>query len=397
LLARKFVRIRILQTSEGTVFGGFLVVIDRLDDEYYMRLALELAAKARGQTGVNPVVGCVIVKAGRIVGLGSHLRRGEAHAEIHALKMAGEEARGATVYVTLEPCSHYGRTPPCADRLIEAGVGRVVAAATDPNPRVSGTGLRKLEAAGIDTASGVLEAESRRLNEAYEKYIRTGMPFVTLKAGSTLDGRLSAGSGDSRWVTGEDSRSGAHTLRHWHDGIMIGAGTALKDDPSLTTRTPAPGLHPTRIVVDSRLKLPPHLKLFTDGQAPTIVLAAADADSGKRRELEAAGVEVIGCAAAEGHIDLRDAMRKLGEREIGSVLLEGGGKLNGAMLEAGLVDKIVVFFAPKIVGSGGTPLFDHPVAGRMAEAIKLARIEIERYGDDWCVTGYPERPAQGGE
>jgi len=179
--------------------------------------------------------------------------------------------------------------------------------------------------------------------------------------------------------------------------VPVGAGTALKDDPSLTTRTPAPGLHPTRIVVDSRLKLPPHLKLFTDGLAPTIVLAAADADSGKRRELEAAGVEVIGCAAAEGRIDLRDAMRKLGGREIGSVLLEGGGKLNGAMLEAGLVDKIAVFFAPKIVGSGGTPLFDHPVAGRMSEAIKLARIEIERYGDDWCVTGYPERTAQGGE
>jgi len=372
-------------------------VIDRLDDEYYMRLALELAAKARGQTGVNPVVGCVIVKDGRIVGLGSHLRRGEAHAEIHALKMAGEEARGATVYVTLEPCSHYGRTPPCADRLIEAGVGRVVAAATDPNPKVSGTGLAKLRAAGIETVSGVLEAESRKLNEAFEKYIRTGLPFVTLKAGATLDGRLAAGSGDSRWVTGEESRAAVHTLRHWHDAIMIGAGTALKDDPSLTTRTPVPGLHPVRIVVDSQLRLPLHLKLFTDGQAPTIVLAAVDADSGRRRALEAAGAEVISCAAQGGRVDLRDAMRKLGEREIGSVLLEGGGRLNGAMLQGGLVDKIAVFFAPKIVGSGGIPLFDWPIAERMAEAVELTRIVIEQYGDDWCVTGYPEQSAQGGD
>jgi len=372
-------------------------VIERLDDEYYMRLALELAAKARGQTGVNPVVGCVIVKDGRIVGLGSHLKRGEAHAEIHALNMAGGEARGATVYVTLEPCSHHGRTPPCADRLIAAGVARVVAAATDPNPKVSGSGLAKLREAGIETISGVLEAESRKLNEAFEKYIRTGLPFVTLKAGATMDGRLAAGSGDSKWVTGEASREAVHMLRHRHDAIMIGAGTALRDDPSLTTRPPAPGLNPVRVVVDTRLRLPLHLKLFTDGQAPTIVLAAEGADGGQRSALEAAGVEVIGCANDDGRIDLRDAMRKLGEREIGSVLLEGGGKLNGAMLEAGLIDKVAIFYAPKIVGSAGTPLFDRPVAERMAEAITLAGIEVERYGEDWCVTGYPERPARGGE
>ena len=372
-------------------------MIDRLDDEYYMRLALELAAKARGQTGVNPVVGCVIVKDGRIVGLGSHLRRGEAHAEIHALNMAGDEARGATVYVTLEPCSHHGRTPPCADRLIGAGVARVVAAATDPNPKVSGRGLAKLREAGIETACGLLEPESRKLNEAFEKYIRTGLPFVTLKAGATMDGRLAAGSGDSRWVTGEASREAAHTLRHRHDAIMIGAGTALRDDPSLTTRTPVPGLNPVRVVVDSRLTLPLHLKLFTDGQAPTIVLAAEEANGGKRGRLEAAGVEVVGCKADGSRIDLRDAMRKLGEREIASVLLEGGGKLNGAMLEAGLIDKVAIFYAPKIVGGAGTPLFDAGLADRMAEAVRLVRIEIERYGDDWCVTGYPERPDRGGE
>lgn len=374
-------------------------MIERMDDEFYMRLALELAAKARGQTGVNPVVGCVIVKDGRIVGIGSHLRRGEAHAEVHALRMAGDEARGAVVYVTLEPCSHYGRTPPCADRLIEAGVSRVVAAALDPNPKVAGSGLAKLRDAGIETASGVLEAEARSLNEAFEKYIRTGLPFVTLKAGATLDGRLAARSGDSRWVTGSKAREAVHTLRHRHDAIMIGAGTAAADDPSLTTRTPAGGLHPIRVVMDSRLRLPLHRKLFRDGEAPTIVLAAANADPAKRQALEAAGVEVIACPAAgpDGRIDLRAAMQALGEREIGSVLLEGGGKLNGAMLEAGLIDKAVIFFAPKIVGSGGTALFDFPGPAKMAEAFRLERVEIEQYGEDWCITGYPAAVERGGD
>lgn len=371
-------------------------MIERINDEYYMRLALELAAKAQGQTGINPVVGCVIVKEGRIVGLGSHLRRGEGHAEVHALRMAGDEARGAAAYVTLEPCTHYGKTPPCADRLIEAGVTRVVVAATDPNPKVSGTGLAKLRAAGIEVDSGVLEAESRALNEPFEKYIRTGMPFVTLKSASTVDGRIASRESDSKWVTGAEAREAVHALRHRHDAIMIGAGTAAADDPSLTTRLPVPGIHPVRVVVDAKLRLSPKLKLFTDGAAPTIVLTGPDAPQERRLALEAAGIEVIPCAGEGGRIDLCDAMRKLGERELSSVLLEGGGKLNGAMLEAGLIDKAVIFFAPKIIGGSGPGLFDFPGFARMKDAIRLERVDITRYGDDWCVTGYPVYEREGG-
>lgn len=372
-------------------------MIERINDEFYMRLAIELAAKMQGQTGINPVVGCVIVKEGRITGLGSHLRRGEGHAEVQALRMAGGEARGATAYVTLEPCSHYGKTPPCADRLVEAGVSRVVVAATDANPKVAGSGLAKLQAAGIDVVSGVLEAEARALNEPFEKYIRTGLPFVTLKSASTLDGRMASRESDSKWITGPEAREAVHALRHRHDAIMIGAGTAAADDPSLTTRLPVPGIHPVRVVVDSRLALSPHLKLFTDGEAPTIVLATAQAEPDKKRALASAGVEVIECAGEDGRVDLRDAMRRLGERELCSVLLEGGGTLNGAMLAAGLIDKAVIFYAPKVIGGSGPALFDFPGFERMRDAIQLDRVELARYGDDWAVTGYPVYNGRGGD
>jgi len=363
-------------------------LIESIDDAYYMRLALELAAKAQGQTGINPVVGCVIVKEGRIVGIGSHLKRGSGHAEVHALAMAGDHAEGATAYVTLEPCSHYGKTPPCADRLIAAKVARVVVAATDPNPKVSGEGLAKLRAAGIEAEAGLLEAESRALNEAFEKYITTGRPFVTLKAASTLDGRLAAKTGDSRWVTSAAAREAVHALRHRHNAIMVGADTAAADDPSLTTRLSVPGLHPVRIVVDSKLRLPEGLRMFSDSEAPTIVLATAGADAAKRSRLESQGVEVLTCGDGV-RVDLESAMAQLGQREIASILLEGGGRLNGAMLEAGLIDKAVIFYAAKVIGGSGPGLFDFDGFDRMADAIRLARISVETYGEDWCVTGYP--------
>ncbi len=363
-------------------------MIEAINDAYYMRLAIDVAAKAQGQTGINPVVGCVIVKEGRIVGIGSHLKRGSGHAEVHALSMAGEAAEGATAYVTLEPCSHYGKTPPCADRLIASKVARVVVAALDPNPRVSGTGIAKLRAAGIEVEAGIMEQESRLLNEAFEKYITTGLPFVTLKSASTLDGRLAAKTGDSRWITSEEAREAVHALRHRHDAIMIGADTAAADDPSLTTRLPVPGLHPVRIVVDSRLRLPTGLRLFSDRQAPTIVLATEAADASRRSELEAQGVEVLLCGDGS-HVDLNNAMKQLGEREIASILLEGGGRLNGAMLEAKLIDKAMIFYAAKVIGGSGPGLFDFGGFDRMADAIRFDRLAVEMYGSDWCVTGYP--------
>ncbi|OXM16703.1 bifunctional diaminohydroxyphosphoribosylaminopyrimidine deaminase/5-amino-6-(5-phosphoribosylamino)uracil reductase RibD [Paenibacillus herberti] len=366
-------------------------MIELIDDRYYMELALQMAAKTSGQTSINPVVGCVVVKDGRIVGIGAHLKRGEGHAEVHALQMAGEEARGATVYVTLEPCSHFGRTPPCSDRIIETGAARVVVAAQDSNPLVAGSGVAKLRAAGIEVVTGVLEEQSNRLNEAFVKFISTRLPYVTLKTASTLDGRIASKTGDSRWITGPQAREAVHALRHRHMGIMVGIGTVLADDPSLTTRLPVQGLHPLRIVVDSSLRLPLGSKLVQNREAPTLVLTAAAADTGREAALREAGVDVLRCGSGS-RVDLAQAMRLLGEREIGSILLEGGGQLNGSMLEAGLVDRIRLFMAPKIIGGAEAPSsFQFDGFSRMAEAIELEDMELEHYGRDICISGKPVR------
>lgn len=358
-----------------------------LNDAFYMRLALELAEGTAGQTSTNPAVGCVVVKQGRIVGMGAHLRKGEAHAEVHALNMAGAEAAGSTVYVTLEPCSHHGRTPPCCDRLIRENVKRVVVAMADPNPRVAGTGLARLRAHGIEAEVGLMEERARRLNESYLKYMATGLPFVTLKSALTLDGRMAAASGHSRWITGAAAREAVHVLRHRHQGIMVGKGTVLQDDPALTTRLSVPALQPVRIVVDSNLQLPDTLRIFDD-EAPTWIVTTQRSSPEAERRLRAAGAEVIRCGEGE-RVDLQEAMKELGRREIGSILLEGGGALNGAMLQAGLVDKLMLFYAAKIIGADGVPAFAFDGLERMSDALSLSEVAIERYGEDWCVTGYP--------
>ncbi|CAM3967564.1 bifunctional diaminohydroxyphosphoribosylaminopyrimidine deaminase/5-amino-6-(5-phosphoribosylamino)uracil reductase RibD [Paenibacillus alkaliterrae] len=363
--------------------------MDILNDEYYMRLALEIAAKAAGQTGINPVVGCVVVKEGRIIGIGTHLKRGTGHAEVHALQMAGDEAEGATVYVTLEPCSHYGKTPPCCERIIAAKAARVVVAAGDPNPQVSGKGISRLREEGIDVAVGVLEQDSQQMNEKFNKYITTKMPFVTLKTASTLDGKIASHTGDSRWVTGAVAREQVHTLRHQHEAIMVGIGTVLADDPLLNTRASVPAINPVRIIVDSTLRLPLSARVVTDRSIRTIVLASGHAAVDKRKSLEAAGVEVMECGN-EAKVDLEIAMQKLGELEIGSILLEGGGLLNGAMLEAGLIDKIMLYFAAKIIGGEQAPgTFSFNGFEKMADAIELEQVKVEMAGEDICVTGYP--------
>ncbi|EFM09831.1 riboflavin biosynthesis protein RibD [Paenibacillus curdlanolyticus YK9] len=362
-----------------------------LNDAFYMRLALQMAQGATGQTSINPVVGCVIVKEGRIIGMGAHLKRGEGHAEVNALRMAGDEAEGATAYVTLEPCSHYRKkTPPCCDRLIEARIARVVVAAQDPNPQVAGTGVEKLRAAGIAVSVGLLAEESHAMNERYNKYILSRLPFVTLKTASTLDGRIAAKTGDSRWITGPASREAVHTMRHQHDGIMVGIGTLLADDPQLTTRLEVPALHPARIIVDSALRIPLDARVVTDGMARTIVLTTTAANPEKRSSLQAAGVEIVDCGDGP-HVNLTEAMRLLGDMEIGSILLEGGGQLNGAMLAAGLVDKISLFFAPKLIGGGEASPAAFVFEGfeKMADAITLESTRYEQYGDDIAVIGYP--------
>jgi diaminohydroxyphosphoribosylaminopyrimidine deaminase/5-amino-6-(5-phosphoribosylamino)uracil reductase len=365
-----------------------------INDEYYMRLALQLAAGAAGQTGVNPTVGCVVVKDGRIVGTGAHLRRGEAHAEVHALNMAGAEAEGATVYVTLEPCSHHGRTPPCADRLIREKVKRVVIAAVDPNPVVAGSGIARLREAGIEVEHGLLAEQSRRLNEAFEKRIATGLPFVTLKAAGTLDGKLATKTGDSKWISNEKARERVHAMRHRHQAIMVGIGTVLADDPQLTARLPVPALQPARVVVDAGLRTPPGARLLEGAdEVPVYLFCAEEAPPEKEASLTARGARVFRTGRG-GKVDLPLMMRRLAELEIGSVLLEGGGRLNGAMLEAGLVDKVVLFLAPLIVGGREAPsVFDFSGVARISEAYLLERIEAETIGDNLCITGYPVKRA----
>ncbi|AZN40671.1 bifunctional diaminohydroxyphosphoribosylaminopyrimidine deaminase/5-amino-6-(5-phosphoribosylamino)uracil reductase RibD [Paenibacillus albus] len=363
--------------------------IELLNDEMYMRLALDMAQKAKGQTDINPIVGCVVVKDGRIVGLGAHLRRGEGHAEVHALGMAGDQAEDATVYVTLEPCSHHGRTPPCCERIIAAKAKRVVVACTDPNPQVAGRGIARLREAGIEVEVGLLEQESLRMNEMFNKYIVSRLPFVTMKSAMTLDGKLAAKTGDSRYVSGPEARAVTHTLRHQHMGIMVGVETALADDPELSTRLSVPAVHPARIIVDSKLRLPLEARLLQDRTARIIVLTVDGADPARRAALEAAGAEVIACGSGS-RVDLAEAMRKLGEREIGSILLEGGGKLNGAMLEQGLIDKLLLFIAPKVIGgAAATNVFDFQGFELMADAITFKDMQVERVGQDVLLSGYP--------
>lgn len=363
---------------------------ERLNDESYMRLALQMAAQAQGQTGINPVVGCVIVKDGRIVGMGAHLQRGSHHAEINALHMAGAEAEGSTVYVTLEPCSIHGRTPPCAERLVLERVKRVVVACVDPNPAVAGSGIEQLRSRGIDVQVGVLEQEARLLNESFNKFIVTRMPWVTLKAACTLDGKIATRTGDSKWISGPDSRELVHAMRHRHQGIMVGVETVIADNPQLTTRLSVPALQPLRIVVDSRLRVPLDAHLIRERDAKTLVITTQQASIEQIMKLNAVGVEVMKCGDGP-RVDLALALAMLGEREIGSILLEGGGTLNGAMLDAGLVDKLAVFIAPKLVGGGSAApsAFAFEGVERMADAIELDGVRIEQIGADCCITGYP--------
>ncbi|WP_019420074.1 bifunctional diaminohydroxyphosphoribosylaminopyrimidine deaminase/5-amino-6-(5-phosphoribosylamino)uracil reductase RibD [Paenibacillus sp. OSY-SE] len=362
---------------------------DVINDEFYMQLALDMAERAVGQTEINPAVGCVIVREGRVVGLGAHLKRGEGHAEVHALHMAGDSALGATAYVTLEPCSHYGKTPPCSLRLVESGVCRVVVACQDPNPAVAGNGISLLRANGIEVTVGVLEERGRELIEMFAKYITTRLPYVTLKTASTLDGKIATSAGDSKWISNAEARERVHAMRHRHQAIMVGSGTVLADNPSLTTRLAVAGLHPMRLIVDSKLRLPIDAKVVTDGLAPTVIFTTSHADEVKRIALQKLGAEVITAGDGE-HVDLRQMMTWCGQHEIGSVLLEGGGQLNGAMLEAGLIDKVILFYAPIIAGGSLAPgNFSFAGVERMQDAYRLQQVKVETLGDNICISGYP--------
>lgn len=364
-------------------------------DEQFMRQALALAEQARGRTSPNPMVGGVVVKNGQVVGRGYHARAGSRHGEVAALEDAGAQTQGATLYVTLEPCCHYGkRTPPCTKTVIAAGVRRVVAAMRDPNPLVSGKGLEELRQAAIEVKVGVLEPEAAALNEVYIKYIITKRPFVLLKVAASLDGKIATVTGESRWITNERSRLLAHQLRDQLDAVMVGINTVLRDDPLLTTRLPGGGgRDPTRIVIDSRLRIPCEAKVLTASPTACIIIATtARGPHDKRRQLEALGAKVLVIEGDGPRVPLTPLMEQLGAMQVTSILLEGGGELHGAALRAGIVDKVLYFIAPKLLGGRTAP----PAIGgegiaRLVEAVTLERMQVERLDDDLLIEGYVRR------
>lgn len=362
-----------------------------MEHETYMRKALELAQKAEGWTSPNPVVGALIVKDGKIIGEGYHKKAGTPHAEIHALSMAGTEAKGSTVYVTLEPCSHYGKTPPCADTLIKAEVAKVVIAMEDPNPKVAGRGINKLIDAGITVVTGILENEARILNEVFIKHITTRLPFVALKSAITLDGKTATKTGSSKWITGSVAREAAHRLRHRYDAILAGIGTIISDDSQLTTRIPGENLKsPIRVVIDSNLRIPEDAKILDTSVAPTLIYTCSPV-SIKVERLQQKGVQVIQCPDDHGRVDLLEVLKDLYTRGFTSILVEGGAEINGTFLDKGLWDKLYVFLAPKLVGSHTAPgMFGGAGVSLMKDAITLKHMDIKSLGHDWLITAYPE-------
>lgn len=360
------------------------------DEAAWMRRALRLASRGRGRTSPNPMVGAVIVKGGRVVGEGWHRELGGPHAEVNALQAAGGAARGATVYVTLEPCCHWGRTPPCTEALIGAGVARVVAACRDPDPRVNGEGLAALRAAGITAQVGLLETEAQELNEAYLKHAVTGQPFVALKAAMTLDGKIATAAGESKWITGERARAYGRRLRSWHDAVLTGVETVRADDPELTARVQGRargGREPLRVAADSRARTPPTARLLAAASRAPVIAVTEHAPAARRRRLEAAGAQVWVLPSQGGRVNLGALVERLGELGVQSVLVESGGTLAAAVLEAGLVDRVYFFVAPRLVGGRGalTPIEGEGRA--LSQAWGVERIRVRRVGEDLLITG----------
>lgn len=346
-----------------------------------MRHALVLAERGRGRTAPNPVVGAVVVRGGKVVGEGWHRVLGGAHAEVEALAHAGRRARGATLYVTLEPCVHFGRTPPCTDALISAGIGRCVVALRDPDPRVDGRGLRRLRAAGIDVVVGVLAAEAGSQLAGYRRSHATGLPRITWKIAASLDGAIADASGHSRWITGSAARTDGHRLRAAADAIIVGAGTARADDPRLTVRHGVRGRSPLRIVVDSRLRLPLTLKLYSRTLAErTVVACTADAPAARERALVARGVRVWRLPAVRDHVSPRALAARLAREGCHEVLLEGGATLGSAMFAAGLVQRIVLYGAPFVLGGGRS--WSSGLRTPLARAARGKVTHVTQVGDD---------------
>jgi diaminohydroxyphosphoribosylaminopyrimidine deaminase/5-amino-6-(5-phosphoribosylamino)uracil reductase len=359
--------------------------------EDYMRQALALARLALGQVSPNPAVGALIVKDGEVVGQGYTQPPGSAHAEIMALRQAGDKARGASMYVSLEPCCHYGRTPPCTQAIVDSGVSEVHIAMIDPNPIVAGRGEEALQKEGIKTSVGDHEGEAKTINEAYIKYIKTGLPFVTVKFAASLDGKIATRTGDSKWITGVEARKYVHYLRYTSDAIVTGANTIIADDPYLTCRYGGIGgavkNRQLRVIVDGLGRTPPNARVF--GEPGKVIMAIGDSvDHETRRVLENCGAELLEFPAVDGKIDIGNFLKTLGKREITSILLEAGGTLLGSFFDAGMVDKVVAFFAPIVVGGDSMAAVGGLGVEKIADAPRLERLAVERFGDDLMISGY---------
>jgi diaminohydroxyphosphoribosylaminopyrimidine deaminase/5-amino-6-(5-phosphoribosylamino)uracil reductase len=359
-------------------------------DEFYIARCFQLALKGKGYVSPNPMVGCVIVKDNKIIGEGYHEKYGEAHAEVNAIKNATESVEGATLYVNLEPCVHYGKTPPCVDLIIESKIKRVVISTIDPNPLVNGKGIEKLKNAGIEVTVGVLEEDAKKLNEFFFKYITQGIPFVGLKIAQTIDAKIADIEGNSKWITNEQSLHYVHQLRHEYDAVLIGSRTAKLDNPNLTVRL-VEGRNPYRIVLDSTLSLPFELNIFSDNNKDkTIVFTSAESFREKKEKIEkldSLGIKVIPVKSSRKKLDLKEVLENLAQLEIASVLVEGGGKIFTEFLKRKLADKVYVFIAPKILGKGIQSIGDIGIKS-IKEIITLKDISIQNFGDDVLITGY---------
>ncbi|MFZ0285137.1 MAG: bifunctional diaminohydroxyphosphoribosylaminopyrimidine deaminase/5-amino-6-(5-phosphoribosylamino)uracil reductase RibD [Terriglobales bacterium] len=395
--------------QEDTENTSIRVIISHETDEHFLRQALELARAGIGLTSPNPNVGAVLVDTNAaIAGRGSHTYAGVKHAEILAIEQAGQRSRGATLYINLEPCSHQGRTPPCVDAVIAAGITRVVACMPDPNPLVSGRGFERLRAAGIAVSCGILQEEAKVLNEAFARYIREHVPLVTLKAAMTLDGKIAPPPGESRnptalgaggsgsgYITSEIARAHVQELRHQHDAILAGVGTVIADDPLLTDRSGRPrGRSLLRVILDSRLRLPLDSRVVKSAQEDLLVLCSF-AEEKKRKQLQQRGVwvEQIPKPTADGHPDLTAVVKHLGEREITSLMIEGGAMVNWAALASGIVDKIFFYYAPKILaGTGAVPFSAGAGFSHLGDAAQVKSMRLHRFGEDFAVEGYLRDP-----
>lgn len=360
----------------------------------YMKRALELAQKGRGFVNPNPLVGAVIVKNSKIIGEGWHECFGKAHAEINAFSNAVEAVDGAELYVTLEPCSHYGKTPPCAKTIVEKGIKKVYIGMKDPNPFVSGKGIEVLQEAGIEVVCGIYEQECKKMNEIFIKYITTKLPFVVMKTAMTLDGKIASYTGDSKWISCKKSREIVHKMRSFHMGVMVGIQTVLKDNPFLTARIEN-AHNPIPIIIDSTLKIPENAHVL---EGKRCIIATTDrSDEQKRKILEAKGAEIIQLKEKNGHVDLKLLLNQLGKMGIDSILLEGGGELNFSMLENQLIDKVIFFLAPKLLGGRDAKTSLEGIGfPQIKESIQLKNIEIKKIEEDIFVTAYPIYKEKGG-